>query len=190
MILSSLRNKVNSLLLQRTLAVRKVKEEKSLLSEAREQLLAAEEARKIVQEVSQSIQQAAQRQIASVVTRCLKTVFGKDEGYEFSIILEQKRGKTEARLVFLREGQEIDPTESSGGGCIDIAAFALRLSCLILSRPQRRKLLVLDEPFRFLSSNYHERVKELLETLADEMKCQFVIVTHSEGLLTGKVIRL
>ena len=68
----------------------------------------------------------------------------------------QKRGKTEAELVFVRDGKELSPTDGAGLGACDVAAFSLRAAAICLSRPGRRRLLVLDEPFKHLSEEYRE----------------------------------
>lgn len=146
------------------------------------------QAQSIAQSVAQTIQQKAHVQIASVVSRCLESVF--DEPYLFKILFEQKRGKTEAKLVFERDGMEVDPLTASGGGVIDVASFALRLSCLMLSKPKLRRVLVMDEPFKFVSQGYRENVKSMLEELSKELKIQIIFVTHIEELVTGKVITL
>lgn len=60
----------------------------------------------------------------------------------------------------------------------------------MLSNPPRRKLLVLDEPFRHLSSSYRPRVRAMLEALAEEFSVQIVMVTHAAELACGKVIEI
>jgi len=85
---------------------------------------------------------------------------------------------------------EVDPLSASGGGVVDVAAFALRLSCLCLSKPKRRHLLVLDEPFKFVSEEYRHRIRGMMEKLSEEMGVQIIMVTHIKELETGKVIRL
>lgn len=146
---------------------------------------AAVEAQKIVQAIAEAIQQEAHGRIAGVVSRCLAAVF--EDPYEFRIVFEQSRGRTEARLVFARDGVEVNPIDSSGGGVVDVAAFALRLSCLMLSRPARRRVVVMDEPFRFVSKAYRPAVAMLLMQLAKELQVQFIIVTHFPELAIGKV---
>jgi DNA repair exonuclease SbcCD ATPase subunit len=145
-------------------------------------------AQEFLQRVAQSVQETAHEQIAGIVSRCLAAVF--DDPYEFRILFERKRGKTEARLVFIREGHEVDPMTAAGGGVVDVAAFALKLACLLLTTPRPRKLLVLDEPFKHLSVEQTERVSEMLETLATDLGVQFIVVTHNKMLQAGKVIRL
>lgn len=168
---------------------RLVKEESGKLVTAQQSLEDAEQARKIVQTVAESVQEKAHRQIAGVVSRCLQTVFG-EEAYEFRIEFVQKRGRTEARLCFVRDGKELDPLSAAGGGTVDVAAFALRIACLMLSRPKRRRLLVADEPFRFVSAGYRETINEMLTSLSKELNLQIILVTHSRRLMVGKVIEL
>lgn len=147
--------------------------------------IAAQEA---LQGIAAAVQDAAHARIAGVVSECLGAVF--DDPYEFRILFNRARGRTEARLVFVRDGQEINPIDSSGGGVIDVAAFALQVACLMLSRPPARRVMVLDEPFKFVSARYVPRVREMLERLSEELRIQFIMVTHIPELRCGKVIEV
>lgn len=153
-----------------------------------EEFAAAEEAQQTIQAIAETVQEAAHDRIAGVVSRCLAAVF--DDPYEFRIKFERARGRTEARLTFVRDGMEVSPLEASGGGVVDVAAFALRLSCLMLARPARRRVVVLDEPFRFVSAGYRERVRAMLEGLSKDLDVQFIMVTHIEELAVGHVINV
>ena len=93
-------------------------------------------------------------------------------------------------MQFVKGGNLVDPMTASGGGVVDVAAFAARLARLMLSRPARRRLLVLDEPFRFVSRDLRPRVRELMEMLSSEMEVQFVLVTHDPQLAVGKVVEV
>lgn len=169
-------------------SVLRVREEKSHLERAKievEHLLAAQE---IFQQVAQKVQQQAHSRISGVVTKCLGIVF--EDPYEFRIGFERKRGKTEARLLFVRDGHEVDPKRAAGGGVVDIAAFALRVACLSLRVPRLRSLIVLDEPFRFVAVANRLRIRAMLEVLAIELGFQFVIVTHQEELKIGTLVEL
>lgn len=152
---------------------------------AKEEQAAWEEVRQVVVGIAQTMQQKAHQQISTIVSRCLSAVF--EDPYEFRILFEQKRGKTEARMVFVRDGQEIDPMSASGGGVIDVAAFALRLACLLLTSPRPRRLLVLDEPFRFVSAKYRPKIRALLLQLSEELGVQIILVTHITELQIGTV---
>ncbi len=152
------------------------------------EIVCLEEAMSVVTQIAETIQQRAHSRIASVVSTALDTVF--DEPYEFNIRFERRRDRTEAHLEFVRDGEGVDPMTAAGGGVVDVASFALRLACLVLQAPSLRRVLVLDEPFRFVSANYRSRLSSLLTGLSETMNVQFVMVTHIEELEIGKVVRL
>ena len=187
---NDLRRCLTPLLADYTHALRTKQDEQQILQQALEHEAAAKRAQELLQSVAEQVQQHAHQQLAGVVTRCLKAVFGEDEAYEFKINFAKKRGRTEAELLFVREGKEIDPLSASGGGAVDVASFALRLACLMLLRPPVRRLLVLDEPYKFLSKEYRPRVRALLEELAKELDLQVIQVTHAPDLVCGKVIEV
>jgi len=170
---------------------------KSLLQSETENLQRVEQeqdytgqALQIAQSVAQTIQQQAHEKIARVVTACLQTVFC-DQEYAFQIRFERKRKKTEAKLLLIKDGHEIEnPMEEDSGGVVDVAAFALQLSALMLSKPPVRRLFVMDEPFKYVSIEYRDNIRQMLEKLAKDFDVQFLMVTHIEELMTGKEIQL
>ncbi len=186
--ISDYKAKIDKLVLQREVAEKTYQREMVSVARSEGHLDDVEEGQRITQGVAQAVQQQVHDRIAGVVSRCLEAVF--DDPYEFQILFEQKRGRTEARLAFVREGMELDPMTASGGGVIDVAAFALRLACLMLIRPRVRHLVVCDEPFRFVSVEYRPRMREMLEGLAEDMEIQFVMVTHMEDLKMGTVVEI
>jgi hypothetical protein len=150
-------------------------------------------ARKIIIETAHDVQKLAHDRIATVVTRCLQHVF--DNPYQFKIVFQEKRNKTEALLQFERDGLTIhDPEQEIGGGVLDVASFALRLACITLNRPPLRKLMVLDEPFKSIRGKMNrDRVRQLLLDLARDYGMQFVICVDHEAypqFLMGKVVEV
>lgn len=189
MSISNHRKKLDRLLTKYKLAAGSVALEKKTLRVAQQREDDVVQAQVLVQVVAERVQESAHRQIASVVSRCLEAVF--DRPYEFRIDFARKRGRTEANLTFVRDGKSLeDPINESGGGAIDIAAFALRLAALTLSLPKKRKLLVMDEPWKNLSSEYRPALSELVMQLAEEMNIQFLITTHSDEYKIGNVVEL
>lgn len=186
--LKGLRSAMNSALVQYESAKGILKSSKKEMVEMEEFEFRAEESQRIIQTIATTIQEQAHSKIAAVVSKCLETVF--DEPYQFKITFERKRGKTEARLTFLRDGLELDPLTASGGGVVDVAAFALRLACLVLSVPKKRRTLILDEPFKFLSKNYRSNIRKMLLSLSEEMSVQFIMVTHIPELECGRLIEI
>lgn len=165
-----------------------VKEEEAELRAAEADLSASLQAQQVLSGVAQTVQAQAHKRISSVVSSCLAAIF--DDPYEFRIAFEQKRGRTEAKLRFIRDGHEVAPVEASGGGAVDVAAFALRSACVVLHRPRLQRCLFLDEPFKFVSKDYRPAVRSMLEQVCRDLGMQIVMVTHDEALQTGKVIQL
>jgi len=183
------RKKVDNALGELKACKRIYREEKSKFIEAEDHLVYAEEAQSLIQKVSQQIQQKIHRQISTVVTKCLVMV--TEDNYGFKINFERKRGRTEADLILLYDGHEINnPLNSDSGGIVEIAAFALRVSCLLLTKPSLDRVLIMDEPFKSISNEYQENVKKMLTYLSKSFGFQFIIVTHIQNLITGKVIKL
>jgi len=182
------RKRVNKILADARLHRARFKQNKRDTKKAKAHHENAVTAAGIIQNVAAEIQQSAHESVAAIVSRCLDAIF--DEPYAFQIHFERKRNRTEARLTFERDGVEADPLTASGGGVVDVAAFALRLASLCLSRPAKRRVIVLDEPFKFLSVQYRPRIRELLEGLAKDLNVQFIMVTHLEDLEMGRVLDL
>ena len=182
------KSKVETVVAERNRLTQKLAEEREEAAKALKRRQNVEEAQTLLQAVAVIVQQSAHGQIAGVVSRCLEAVF--DDPYEFRVEFVERRGKTEAVMQLVRNGESVDPMAAAGGGVVDLTAFAARLAKLVLSKPSRRRLLVLDEPWKHLSSEYRPRVRELIGVLAKEMNVQFIIVTHSEEFKIGKVVRI
>lgn len=147
---------------------------------AKRALWASERAQALIQQVAQTTQQELEYRISELVTLALSSVF--PDPYQFKLRFVVRRGKTEADLLFLHGDQEIDPLSASGGGVVDVAAFALRVALWRLSNGLR-PVLVLDEPFRFVSSSYLPAAGEMLRSLSEKMGLQIVMVTHLDALV-------
>jgi len=191
--LSEYRQTTDRLKAKRQLTSSQVSTEAKALASATMSVESIEEAQRIAQQIAQTLQQRAHDRIARIVTRCLNAVF--DDAYEFHIRFDRKRGKTEAKMVFMRDGLELDdPLNEIGGGVVDVAALALRVACVLMSRPPRRRLLVLDEPLRYVRGKENKRrVRNLLIKLADEMGVQFVLNVDIDSypeFSLGKIVEL
>ena len=115
-----------------------------------------------------------------------------DEPYEFMFRFDKKRGKTEARKVFYRDGLELDdPLNEVGGGVIDIASFALRVAYILLSHPPKRRFIALDESFKCVRGEDNKRrTRKMLQLLAEKKGFQFLINTDIPEYRLGKIIEM
>lgn len=191
MSLESLRQSVDKIKGQYEQSRSTLQNEKNNLNITQEHLTNVEQAQNITQTVAQTIQQQAHKKIAHVVTACLKIVFD-NMNYGFRIDFERKRKRTEAKLVIMRDGHDVkDPLDSESGGVLDVSSFALNLSALMLSKPAVRRILIMDEPFKYVSPEYRNNIQQMLDKLSKDFNIQFIMVTsHQSQISIGKEIKL
>jgi DNA repair exonuclease SbcCD ATPase subunit len=142
----------------------------------------SEKAQGIIQAVARATQSELEYRITEPVSLALEAVY--DNPYKMAAKFEiTGRGTTECHLGFERNGNTIKPTDSSGGGPIDIASYALRISCWSLSQPRSRPVLILDEPFRFVSRNKMPLAGQMLKETSRQLGLQIIIITHIPELM-------
>jgi hypothetical protein len=148
-----------------------------------EELEYIEEARWVIQEVAQKTQQQISFHVSGIVSRALAAVF--PDPYEFVMDWVKRRGKTECDLLFERDGERVHPLDASGGGPADVTAFALRIAALLLESPPSRRVLIADEPFRFVSADLQHRCALMIREISERLRFQIIMVSHSEDLIAG-----
>lgn len=150
--------------------------------ELQNRLKLLEQSQVFLQKVAQETQEHLKFQVEDVVNLALETCFPGE--YNFQILFNVSRGKTDAELVFFdqKTNRQIDPMNASGGGVVDLTCFALRIACYALEQGTDN-VIVLDEPFRFLSRDLQNRAGEILKTLSDKMHLQIILVTHIGELI-------
>lgn len=151
----------------------------ALIEKYEKLLIATEQAQALIQTVAKETQETLVFQINDVVNTALNTCF-PDE-YEFKAEFEIKRNKTEAKLVFLKNGFEIDPLQASGGGVVDVASLGLRVAAWSLSNNDN--VLLIDEGFKFLSRDLQPRMAEILQEISKKLNLQIIQVSHSPDLI-------
>ena len=139
-----------------------------------------EQAKEIIRTVGQKTQEQIQFHIEDVVSMALDAVFV--DPYKFAVEFVQRRNKTECDLYFVRDGNKVDPLTASGVGAVDVAAFALRIASWSMSTPHSNNVIILDEPFRFLSENYQEQAGLMLKEISLKLGIQIILITHNATL--------
>lgn len=142
-----------------------------------------EQAQTIIRVVAQKTQQELEYRLSEIVSLALTAIF--NDPYRLKVVFEIRRGKTECDLLFEKHGEIFDPLISSGGGPIDIAAMALRITIWTMTQPRTNNVLLLDEPWKFVSKEYQQKASIMLSELAKKLKLQIIMVSHSEALIEG-----
>lgn len=154
---------------------------KTTISDLEQQLLNIEKARAVVQTVANSLQKSLETRITNIVTMALSAVF--DDPYEFKVEFVTRRNQTECDMLFVRNGNECEPIDSSGGGALDIASLALRMA--VWSIKKTRAIQVLDEPAKFLSRDLQDKASSMLSTLSEELGIQLILVSHIPEMISA-----
>lgn len=134
-------------------------------------------AQAIIQKVAKETQQELEYHISELCSLALSAVF--DDPYELSIEFNDRRGRTEADIDFIKDGEPIGkPLLSSGGGALDVAAFGLRVALWSLSRPKTRNVLILDEPFRHLKGDEaNRRAITMVKEISNHLGLQIIMIS-------------
>ncbi|ETR66913.1 MAG: chromosome segregation ATPase [Candidatus Magnetoglobus multicellularis str. Araruama] len=93
-----------------------------------------------------------------------------------------KRNKTECEIYLLDDdGNRVNPLDDNGGGLSDIVSFSLRMASWAISSTDN--LIVLDEPFKFLSKELRPLAGNLLKELSNKLNLQVIMVTHDQEMI-------
>lgn len=177
--ISDYRRKVDALQAEHRLLGEQVDREAIRLVSLKQDAEYIDKARALIQQAALQTQETLKIRLTAIVTTALRTVF-VDKDLAFSVRFESKRGRTEAVLEVGENNIFTDPIEGHGGGVVDVVSFALRAAFWSISRS--RSVLILDEPFRFLSRDLQSSAAEMIRTLSDKLDLQILMVTHEEAL--------
>ena len=175
--------------LRTTLEKTKGKQEQVLLDKAalekimeleKRNLKRHERAREIIKHVGKKTQEQLSFHISDITSLALSAVFPNP--YELHVNFVERRNKMECDLMFFRDGHEMEPKDASGGGAIDVAAFALRIASWSMQNPKSRNVVLLDEPMRFLSVDLQNQASEMIKQVSEKLCIQLIIITHESTL--------
>ena len=135
-----------------------------------------EKAREIIRAVGLETQKQLQYHISDIASLALDSIF--DKPYKLVLDFVERRNKTECDILFERDGHYMKPLQSSGVGAVDVASFALRIASWSMARPRTDNVIMLDEPFKHLSKDLHNRASEMIKEISKKLGIQFIINTH------------
>ena len=174
------RMKYNKAVGQKDLLTKQLGETIEKLEESEQYFIDCQKVRAYVQIVAEQTQKKIEYHISNLVSMALSAVF--PDPYEFSLQFVQRRNKTEADLIFKKDGNEGDPLDISGGGALDVASFALRAATWSI-KPSR-KVLLLDEPGKFISRDLQEKFGEMIKTISTKLGIQLIVISHIPEIIS------
>lgn len=129
----------------------------------------------LVNNVSITLQDSICSKLTAVVQTAIDAVF---PGNRFVMEFVTRRNQSEVDMFLTDEkGAKQSILDGSGGGLKDIVSYALRIAIWSLDKTAS-PVILLDEPFKFLSAAHREQGAHMLKALADDLGLQFIVVSH------------
>lgn len=181
--IQEIRDQFNKLKSERDFLVRSKESEQKKLEETQKQYETNLKAREILQIVAQEVQSNLEYKVSKLISLGLNSVF--EDKYDFSMKFELKRGTTECQLGLIKLGESdevINPVDTTGGGLNDLLSLLLRLSYWGLNK--NRPVMILDEPLKHLSRDYHEIASFTIKQISKELGLQLIVISHSAEMIS------
>jgi DNA repair ATPase RecN len=167
---------------QRYQICKDISQEEVKIQKTKKEIRLLEKAQEIITAVAKLTQQELEFAICEPVTLAMAAVY--DDPYTMvAEFTSSERGATECALKFERNGFFVKPSEASGGGPIDIASFMLRVDSWSLTRKRTRPVLILDEPFKWVSREKMPLAGEMLQETSRQLGLQIIMVSHIPDLI-------
>lgn len=163
-----------------------IKEQLESLHQQREKIdrdiLRHQKAFNFIKDVALQTQQEIEVRVSDIATLGMTTVL-KDP-YDILLEFVERKNKTEGNIwCVMANGEKIKPLDATGGGVGNVAALSLRIASLSLQQQQGyMPLLILDEPFHFLTRNYQPQASALLKEMSEMTGMQIIIVTQYDEI--------
>jgi hypothetical protein len=114
----------------------------------------------------------------TLVTYGMNVVF-PDKNLSFKSGIVERGSKIKIELQTIYNGEVVDPDSKSSVSVIE--SLLLRIICII--KMKRARLLLMDETFDAVDSEYIENVGKLMDHLSKKLKLDALLVTHNIGFL-------
>jgi DNA repair exonuclease SbcCD ATPase subunit len=141
--------------------------------------------------IGEEAQESARKMFEDLTTRALRAIFGED--LSFRLVPGETGGQVTLEPVIRSayDGGVIETPvlDARGGGMAVVVGFVLQM-VMVLCTPRARKILLLDEPFAFVSESFTDRLGEFLAEVAGQMGMQILMITHDKVLMQYADVRV
>lgn len=175
--LQNLRNKLEHRKGQRDQLQRSIDGIKKKITQDKRSFSRHERSLEIVKQVGLATQKQLEYHLSEQVSLAMEAVF--DDPYELKINFQEKRGQTEAELLFTRRDMEFPPIGNAGEGAVNVASLALRIAYWTMRRDKKiRPLLILDEPFhRLKGTEANRRALAIIREISRKLGLQIIMIS-------------
>ncbi|MCK9430612.1 MAG: hypothetical protein M0R17_11490 [Candidatus Omnitrophica bacterium] len=180
MVLKELRNKLEQQKGKQIELKNSINDLRSEIHKNNDHLENLEQALEIIKIVGTNTQKALQFHVSDITSLALESIF--PDPYKLVLDFVDRRNKIECDILFERNGERSKPKDSTGGGIIDVTAFALRIACWSMAVRKTRNIIIMDEPMKWVSAEYQESASEMIKEVSKKLGIQFILITHCEAL--------
>lgn len=164
-------------------AENRVAELENDLEDARKLEMKAGAISRTLRSLTVSISREESEFLVELINFGLKSVF-TDRSYYLELEFESgaKSSRADLEIVSIIPGKDgkskkvSDSIDDVGGGLKTLVAFLFRIFLIV--RTQKSRVVVIDEGFSFISGEYSDMFKDLLQQLQDKMGFVFLNVSH------------
>ena len=131
------------------------------------------------QSMSDQESQRFQTNLETLVTAGLQVVFKEPMKFCIEIGTERNTINVHFFVDSLVNGHQakLDILTAKGGGVADVVAFLLQF-LMVYYLPNRRRLIIGDEPWKNLSADYKTRFASFVKMICEKAGMQVIMVTH------------
>jgi DNA repair ATPase RecN len=141
-----------------------------------------QKAKVLLTSIGEERQETARRQVEELASRAMQVIFGEE--LTFHLVPGERAGQATMEFMVRSkyDDMEVDTSvlDARGGGMAAVLGFVLQLVVLLLTE-DARNILILDEPFAWVSEAYESRVAEFLREVSERARVQIILVTHSKA---------
>lgn len=177
--IEDIKEKVSKEEIKLDLKRKELREKKNEIEKNKIKLENLKKAIEYLQYIAGETQKQVSIYIEDIINLALDTCW--PDRYKFKVEFVSKRGKSEAELYLLHNGIKVKPSEATGGGVMNMIAFALSIAFYSLGKSDN--VLILDEPFQRLSKENQPRAGKILKNLSKKIGLQMLIITHNDGII-------
>ena len=144
----------------------------------------------VLQKMSAFRREAARNRLEELGTMALQYSLGPDYKMVIDMPQTKKKPAAEVYVLHLPTLLKTNPESENGGGVVDILSFAMRFVVLqSMSDPVIDGPIIMDEPFKMVSSEYVPMLIDFMKKIAEDFDRQIIVVTHNNDLAqTSKII--
>ena len=144
----------------------------------------------VLQKMSAFRREAARNRLEELGTMALQYSLGPDYKMVIDMPQTKKKPTAEVYVLHLPTLLKTNPESENGGGVVDILSFAMRFVVLqSMSDPVIDGPIIMDEPFKMVSSEYVPMLIDFMKKIAEDFDRQIIVVTHNNDLAqTSKIV--